>query len=64
MKTIKSDILEKEIKHLDILITKAESLLLKFPHDNLMRLTLEQDKFRKENLIEELKISIAENKER
>jgi hypothetical protein len=59
----KPDIIESEIRVLDNSIFKAESLLLQFPEDNLMRLTIEQDKYRRKALITELKSSIAENQQ-
>lgn len=59
----KPDIIESEIRLLDNSLFKAESLLLQFPEDNLLRLTIEQDKHRRVALINELKISITENQQ-
>ena len=59
----KPDIIESEIRLLDNSLFKAESLLLQFPEDNLLRLTIEQDKHRRVVLIDELKASIAENQQ-
>lgn len=59
----KPEIIEKEIRLLDMSVFKAETLLLQFPDDNLLRLTIEQDKHRRAALIEELKSSISENQQ-
>lgn len=59
----KPDIIEKEITLLDNSLFKAETLLYQFPDDNLLRLTIEQDKFRRKALIDELKNSISENQQ-
>jgi hypothetical protein len=59
----KPDIIERELRLLDMSIFKAESLLLQFPDDNLLRLTIEQDTFRRAALIDELKSSISENQQ-
>jgi hypothetical protein len=59
----KPEIIEKEIRLLDMSVFKAETLLLQFPDDNLLRLTIEQDKYRRAALIEELKSSISENQQ-
>lgn len=59
----KPDIIESEIRLLDISIFKAETLLLQFPDDNLLRLTIEQDKNRRIVLLDELKLSISENQQ-
>ena len=64
MATRKPDIIETEMRLLGNSIFKAESLLLQFPEDNLLRLTIEQDKHRREALITELKASIAENQQK
>lgn len=57
------DVIEREISILDKSIVQARNLLFKFPEDNLIRLTLEQDNFRRLKLIDELKISIKENQQ-
>lgn len=59
----KPDIIESEIRLLDNSIFKAETLLLQFPDDNLLRLTIEQDKNRRIILLDELKLSISENQQ-
>ena len=61
MEIRKPDIIESEIRLLDDLLFKAESLLLQFPDDNLLRLIIEQDKHRRVVLIDELKASTNEN---
>jgi hypothetical protein len=59
----KPEIIEKEIRLLDMSVFKAETLLFQFPDDNLLRLTIEQDTHRRAALIKELKSSILENQQ-
>jgi hypothetical protein len=60
MQNRKPTIILNEIRSIDKLIIKSQLLLEKYPNDNLLRLSFEQDKFRKSILIEELKESIIE----
>ena len=61
MEIRKPDIIESEIQLLDKSLFQAQSLLMQFPEDNLLRLTIEQDRYRRTNLVDELKASIADN---
>lgn len=47
----------KDIGKLDNLIVQTKNLIFQFPDDNLLRLTLDQDSYRRNLLVEELKES-------
>ena len=52
------EIITREIQDLDRICLNTKELSQKFPNDNLLRLTIEQSEFRKENLIIELDKSL------
>lgn len=49
----KTEIINQEIGDLDKIIENGTSLLVKFPNDNLIPLSIQQAKYRKQLLIEE-----------
>lgn len=52
------EIINKEIQQLDTICLNAKELSLQFPHDNILRLNLEQSEFRKNTLMNELDESL------
>lgn len=52
------DLITKEIQHLDTICLNAKELSFQFPHDNILRLNVEQSEFRKAALMAELEESL------
>lgn len=51
------DLISREIQELEKIILSSKDLILQFPKDELLKLSLEQTEYRKKELIEELELS-------